>query len=166
MARQAPQKKIEKFIRDVIKLREEFPNRFIAQKLNIDAANLSSYITGAKNPGQETINKFYEVFEKQTRNFNNEPVDAAEQPLSEAQLRSMLNEKTEHMDTLKTDKESFRVNHDKLVDTNQTMARTIQTMAESFKTLARSNFIMAKNNQALVNRIVLKRFPGKRSKPN
>ena len=69
MAKQAPAERIEKFRRDLKRLKEKYSNDEIAQKLRVGPTNLSSNGSGNKTPGEDFLNRFYEVFGEEIKQF-------------------------------------------------------------------------------------------------
>jgi hypothetical protein len=58
----------KQFIQDLAKLREQYENLEISHKTGIDPGNLSSYGTGAKNPGIKVLDQFYAAFAGEIQN--------------------------------------------------------------------------------------------------
>jgi hypothetical protein len=62
VAKQASEEEIDRWRRDYGRLRKKYLNKDIAQKLGVNAANLSACGKGSKRPGKDFIENFYMVY--------------------------------------------------------------------------------------------------------
>jgi hypothetical protein len=161
MARTAKPERITKFRRDLERLRREHSNDYLAEKSEIDPANLSSYFHGLKNPGEATINKFYMHFEEELSQFEDAsdrsqqyPLDGDRHPSPEAEdpgivksiSTSTIDSQSKYVYLLeqtveeqKKDKEELRKDNnwmqrkiDQVVDNNTILARATETMVYKY----------------------------------
>lgn len=56
------------FVRDFTRLRLEYDNLEMAQKIGMDPGNLSSYVSGKKLPGIKVLMHFYKAFADEIEN--------------------------------------------------------------------------------------------------
>ena len=146
MAKRASLEKIEKFRRDYLRLRKLYSNMKIAKKLGIHPGNLSSCVSGKKNPGEKLITKFNLVFQddldKLGYEFPNDNEKMSE--VNEAKVTPQQMER-ELIDELKANSESMRSALDKITKANL-------LLAESNINMSKSNLTLVENNQKLINR--------------
>ena len=153
MAKRAKQEKLKKFREDLQLVKKIYPNLEIAQKLNVDPANLSSYGTGSKNPGETFLNTFYMNFSDEI-NEQNDKQQAASVPYDlESELKTVQeaaikylpnNELQEHKTTLKENNTHLLGYVNRALDITQTMVDVQKQMAES-------SHILIKSNEKMVN---------------
>jgi len=141
MAKQAPAERIEKFRRDLKRLKEKYSNDEIAQKLRVGPTNLSSNGSGNKTPGEDFLNRFYEVFGEEIKQFgyfSERSEDDEQHPKSkvdETQFAYSRKGARELIDVLKSNNDFLRTDFHNIVKSNQ-------DLAESNKTMSQTNLIL------------------------
>jgi hypothetical protein len=153
MSKKASQENLKKFREDLQLVKKIYPNVEIAQKLNIDPANLSSFSTGSKNPGESFLNTFYMNFSTEI-NEQNDKQQAASVPYDhESELKAVQeaaikylpnNELQEHKTTLKENNTHLFGYVNRALDITQSMVAVQKQMAES-------SHILIKSNEKMVN---------------
>lgn len=134
MGKKADKDRIEQFQKNMDLLRKKYDNAKIAELLETDAGNLSSYYTGAKPPGKEFLDKFNTRFSEEIAQLKLEYVhDIKLSETEEAQIKYMRVEEEKHSDY------GSRSNFDKIVDSNHLLAKSTMFMAESQKNLSETN---------------------------
>lgn len=154
MAKRAKKERIDQFIKDVELLTKKYDKKVMAEQLNMDPGNLSSYSTGSKPPGEQFLDKFYSRFEEELNKLRNEinsalfieevPTSKVEQSTAEYGRRSI---QSDYIQTLKANNDGILVNLNIMAESNQILAKSNQTMSES-------NHILAVNNKNLVDRLL------------
>jgi hypothetical protein len=140
MAKRASPERIERFRRDLERLKEKYSNDEIAQKLGIHPGNLSSNGSGGKNPGEDFLNRFYEVFGDEIKQLGffseRSEDDQLHSKVDETQFVYSRKGARELIDVLKSNNEFLRAKFDKIVESNQ-------SLAESTKSMSQTNLILA-----------------------
>jgi hypothetical protein len=170
-AKAAKQDRIEIFLRDLAYLEEveRYLNQDIADRMGIHPTNLSSYKSGTKRPGEETINKFYMTFAEE---LNNDPggghydsnsasdsnQDKAEEPSTDyarAQAEGgitgkLVNTLITTNERLWKDKEELRADKERLwKEKDQVWASFREMYTSDRKTI----HALVRNNTVLVNKV-------------
>ncbi len=93
----------EKLIKAVNYLRLEFPVVEIAEKMNMDKGNISSYLNNKKSVSANFIKKFEDAFNIDTSNFENKPEIKTPQPIGEGDytlLRELIQTQAKQIEFL------------------------------------------------------------------
>lgn len=93
----------EKLIKAVNYLRLEFPVVEIAEKMNMDKGNISSYLNNRKSVSSNFIKKFEDAFNIDTSNFENKPEIKNPQPIGEGDytlLRELIQTQAKQIEFL------------------------------------------------------------------
>ncbi|HVU59184.1 MAG TPA: hypothetical protein VHD83_29180 [Puia sp.] len=139
MAKQASAERIEKFRKDLERLKEKYSNEEIAQKLGVDPTNLSSNGSGSKNPGEDFLNRFYEVFGEEIKQFGyfseRSEDDKQYSKVKDTQFAYSRKNARELIDVLKSNNEFLRGDFSNIVKSNQ-------DLAESNKNMSQTNLIL------------------------
>jgi len=153
MSKKASEKQLNRFRRDAAILRRKYSNDEMAKKLDVNPANFSSYCSGAKNPGEDFLNKFYMVYADELTSPPYESDAAGDQSSTtgEASLRYLSGD----------NKEDRRTNFDKIVETNSIMAKSHLHMSISNEINAKSTYLLAQSNNYLIMKNVPRRVPRK-----
>ena len=153
MSKRAKQEKLEKFRADLQLLKKIYPNAEIAQKLGVDPANLSSYGTGSKKPGEAFLNTFYMNFSKEINEQNDNQQSPSVPYDHESELRTLqeaaikclrANELHEHKLTLKD-------NNTHLLGYVNKALEITKSLVDVQKQMAESSHILIKSNEKMVN---------------
>lgn len=165
MAKKASKERIKQFRKDLRLLKQKYSNKQIAVRAKIGAANLSSYCTGAKNPGEKTINDFYKEFENEIKNMDyqhpseDDPQQPAENPAlikylhaNETRKDHSYDDRDDHIQTLKKNNDALLAGITKVID-NNTIA------VKSTKTAIKTTADAVKGTNKMVDLIVLKFGP-------
>ena len=181
MARTATEEEIERFRRDLARLKKKHGNDKVAERLGIDPANLSSYST-TRNPGKKTINKLYMSFNHEL-NEAGKPADEnaklpeVEEPLTRygsrhgrdeyvEELRDNYSHAQRSMDKMLELTRAMVDHADKAIATHGRMVESQVLIAESNNNMSKSSLVVAETNRDLVNRLLRKPYSTKRLSDN
>jgi len=158
MAKRASEQRILQFRKDIRNLRRKYSNLELAQRLDMNDANLSSYYTGrSKNPGADFLDKFYKTFNKDMEEINNEEnkpkgeeylTESAETNTSKTEEAAVVYAKfNKEGDTgrQKNDYDWLQNNFDKLMDSHHLFAIATEAMATTNKKLVDDHFSTCKS---------------------
>lgn len=164
MAKRASKERILQFREDIRNLRKRYSNLELAQRLNMDAANLSSYYTGSsKNPGVEFLDKFDKTFNNEMEEINNEknrpteisPYDPEAIPPPKiddpAAVYQLYQDREDHMLTLKTQTAHLQKNNERLEEDLRIALENDNLHAKNYDKLITSNNTLSATNNNLVN---------------
>jgi hypothetical protein len=127
-------------------LKKIYNAKEIADKLEIKSLNnLSSYGTGAKNPGNAFLDKFYQTFKEELKDI---PPPPAEEPPSNKYGPRRVDRNDD--EELRKDKDFLKFQLDRMTDAHQQTIATNKTTIETFHTMAEANKELAANNKELV----------------
>jgi hypothetical protein len=131
-------KTFDKFVQDVKSLRSIYTDAKIAATMKINPGNFSSRVNGAKRPGQDFINRFYQVFDKRLKDYAeiqshaaanpgtlqlSEPKHGCQSPANTQDARlERIEESIARLDSsLTTLMERLVISHQKLIDAHLSM---------------------------------------------
>jgi len=155
-AKRATAKQIEKFRQDMEYLIrvKKYSNGDIAARIGVNAANLSSLRSGAKNPGVQTIKKFYMEFGNETGKAKYEDGDDPSK-VEEAQVANMSrNYRDELVDILKDNDVFLKEEMRTINRTHLYNAQAERKKAGAFQKIANTNESLVKQQNA-VNKGIL-----------
>jgi hypothetical protein len=135
MGKKSDKQRILQFRRDITILRERYTQHVVAEKMDTDSGNLSNYIRGHKNPGEDFLDKFYSIFAAEIKelagNFNliyQDPLSVVEEP---PQAYSRPDDRDDHIKTLKQNNEDLRSHLGTVIKSNEILALSNQKLVEA-----------------------------------
>jgi transcriptional regulator with XRE-family HTH domain len=135
MSRTVSSPEIERFRRDYGSLREKYAHKEVAERAQISPANLSSYVSGRKNPGKDFLTKFYSAFEQELSELTNK---VTEPPV----VFNRADDRDDHIQTLKENNKDLRTYLDAMMANNSMLTQNnnelVKIHAELFAMLKRS----------------------------
>lgn len=155
MSKRAKPEKLKQFREDLELLRKTYSNAYIALRLNVDEANLSSYGSGAKNPGEKFLNTFYMNFSNETNDQGNKkqptPYNHESEPITAQEAAIRYLPLQEHNITLKDNNTHLFGYVDTALKMAQNMVEVQKNMVDVQKQMADSSHILIKSNEKMVN---------------
>ena len=148
------EKELRKFRWFYARLRQKFEVNEIALMTGLKATNLSSYGSGEKNPGKQTLSTFYAKMKDAIEKLPNiqyidDSTDSFGQlpKVEEAQLRYLHHPSEENLRMVFISDNAYLREtlgnvsraHEKYITNNQTINTTFQTMADSTRELVANN---------------------------
>ena len=146
MGKKSNNQRIQQFRRDVRLLRKKYTQNVMAERMGSDPGNFSHYSRGAKNPGEDFLDKFYANFATEIRelaaSYNS---SVHEQPYVSEDLPQEYvrpDHRDDHIRTLKQNNEDLRnylalivKNNELLVQSNQKLAEAQLTLIAQFRSI-------------------------------
>ena len=162
MAKRASEQRILQFREDIRNLRKRYSNGELAQRLNMDPANLSSYYSGrSKNPGADFLEKFYKTLKNEMEEIKNEQNSPRENPPYDpkplpswktedpATIYQLYHDREDHMSTLKMQTSHLQKSNDRLEEDLRIALENDNLHAKNYEKLISNNDRLITSNETL-----------------
>jgi transcriptional regulator with XRE-family HTH domain len=134
MAKKSNKQRIQQFQRDFVLLRKKYALNVMAERMGTDPGNLSNYSRGAKNPGEDFLDKFYSIFATEIQGLA-DTYDTSDQGQHVAgdppQEYIRPDDRDDHIRTLKLNNEDLRSYLGLVVKNNELLVLSNQKLAEA-----------------------------------
>jgi transcriptional regulator with XRE-family HTH domain len=135
MGKKSNKQRIEQFHRDFVLLRKKYALNVVAERMGSDPGNLSNYSRGAKNPGEDFLDKFYSNFATEIRELaDSYSSSVQDQPYVSEDLPQEYvrpDHRDDHIRTLKQNNEDLRNYLALVIKNNELLVISNQKLVEA-----------------------------------
>jgi transcriptional regulator with XRE-family HTH domain len=135
MGKKSNKQRIQQFQRDFGLLRKKHALNMLAERMGTDSGNLSNYSRGAKNPGEDFLDKFYTIFateiQEMAEAYANSEQDLHLRSEDPPQEYARPDDRDDHIRTLKLNNEDLRNYLALVVKNNELLVLSNQKLAEA-----------------------------------